>query len=218
MHLYFCLVSLSMKSLPIIFIILSAILFQSCQTYVSGNGKKYRQFLPAKDRTQSNGLDTGRFTKQPFNLSDYTNKVAYKNNKRIIVPLKGGDISALVNTKGRYYLYFWNAGCGGTTDEIHKLDSISKHGGQVFIISMRSSYDVIDRILSTTAFSQYPYYTIEDKKYSNKLLMRKIRFIKEACESCYEQYKDELAFADYILIENGTFKVIMSSSETNMLK
>lgn len=207
-----------MKSLPIILIILSAILCQSCQTYVSGTGKKYRQFLPAKDLTSSTGLDTSRFTKQPFNLSDYTNKVAYRNNKRIIVPLKGMDISALVNKKGRYYLYFWNAGCRGTSDDIHNLDSISKNGGQVFIISMRSSYNVIDRILSTTAFSQYPYYIIEDKKYSNKLLTRKIRFIKEICNSCYEQYRDDLAVADYILIENRNVTVVMYSSETSMLK
>ncbi len=197
-----------MKSL-IVLTFVAAMLGESCQTYTSANGGKYRQLNPAKDKTDLSAMDTGRFIRQRFDLSDFTNKVAFRNRKRIIVPVEGSDVRAMVNTNGRYYLYFWNPGCPATRSEIHKMDSIAQKGESVMIISLRSNYEVIDTILGKKHFSQYPWYTLEADRYTSKLVVRKIRFIKEACPTCYEQYKDDLAVADYLLLENGTTKPVM---------
>lgn len=201
-----------MKNLAMPLVLL--LLCGSCQKFVLSNGKIHRQFLPVKDRVSRSNFDSTKFTKLAFNLSDYTGKVAYRDSKRIVSPLTGSDIKTLLNTKKRYLLYFWNPGCPGSRSEIYHLDSISKRGERVFIISMQRNYALIDRILSKTDFSQYPYYTIEEEKYTNTLLLRKIGLIRDACDSCYDQYKDDLAIAEYLLLESGRVKVVMHKNDT----
>lgn len=204
----------------IAFIFFATTICFSCRTYVSGNGSKHRQFLPSKDRAAISDIDTNRFIKLPFSLSDYSNKVAYKNGKRIIETIEGADLSIIANTKGRYYVYFWNPVCPDTRVDIHKMDSLSKKGENVIIISLRSNYDIISNKLAKTAFAQYSCYVLEAKRYTDVLLIRKIRFTKEACESCYVKYKDDLAVADYLLMENGNITPIMynDTTNTNILK
>ena len=160
-------------------------------------------------------MDTNRFTKQQFDLTDYNNKLAHKNGRRIIEPVEGFDVRAMVDTKGRYYLYFWTT-CPGTLPDIHKLDSLSQKGEKVMIISLRNNYELIDMILSKTHFSQYPFYTIEADRYTNILLIRKIKFIKEACATCYNQYKDDLAVADYVLVDSGVITPIMFNEKSGV--
>gem|GEM_PF-2680351 len=199
----------------ITFIFFATTICFSCRTYVSGNGSKHRQFLPTKDRAAISDIDTNSFIKLPFNLNDYCNKVAYKNGKRVIETIEGTDLSTIANTKGRYYVYFWNPVCPAARIDIHKMDSLSKKGENVIMISMRSNYDIISNKLDKTSFAQYPCYVLEAEKYTDLLLVRKIRFTKEACESCYEQYKDDLAVADYLLVENGSITPIMYNDTTN---
>lgn len=181
----------------------------SCHTFTSANGEKHRQFMPAKESRSIGELDTSKFVKQDFLISDYTNKIAKRNGKKIIVPIEGKDISSFLPLQQRCYVYFWNPVCVGTLPDIRKFDSLSKAGENVVIVSLRKDYTTIDKALHKTSFSQYPYYVIEDEKYTRGLLVRKIMFSKDACPSCYTQYRDDLAIADYLLIENGTIKPVL---------
>lgn len=173
--------------------------------------------FPAKDKVGASGMDTNRFTKQSFDLLDYTHKVAYNNKKKIIEPIEGTDVQLLANTKGRYYLYFWNAGCPGSLSDIHKLDSLSGTGINILIIYLRKNYKAIGHTLGKTHFSQYPYYTIEADKYTNIIAFRQINFIKDACATCYKQYKDDLLAASYILVENGTIRPVFYQDSLNVV-
>lgn len=198
--------------------ILLCLLTVSCHTFVLSNGKKFRQLAPVKDNTPGIQIDTTKFTRQAFKLSDYHDKNSHHNAKRIVVPTLGTDLTALVNTNDKYIVYFLDPRCPSSIPYVHKLDSLSKTGYQIVIVSVRSDYGMIDRRLSKTNLSQYPYYTIEDEKYTNILLRKKIEFIKELCSSCYQQYKDDLTFADYLLIENGKVMVIYHTAENNILR
>ncbi len=168
-----------------------------------------RQLLPAKDKIALQALDTSRYERRPFLLGDIASKTLHINGKKIIEPIVGDDISQMIKTRGRYLLYFWNPGCPATLPEIHKMDSISKTGENVIIISIAKKYDVIESTLSKTSFAKYPIYSIENSSYSNILLVRKAAFIKEACSQCYATYRDELIFTNYLMIENGTVTAIL---------
>lgn len=198
--------------------ILLCLLTASCHTFVLSNGKKMRQLAPVRDNTPGIQIDTNKFTRHAFRLSDYEDKNSHHNGKRIVVPTLGTDLTALVNTNDKYIVFFLDPRCPSSIPDMHKLDSLSKTGYQIVIVSLRSDYGMIDRRLAKTNFSQYPYYTIEDEKYTNILLRKKIEFIKELCSSCYEQYKDDLTFAEYLLIENGKVIVLFDNSENNILK
>jgi hypothetical protein len=183
------------------------LLIASCQTFTLSDGRKYRQFAPAKDRISPNEFDTSKFARLPFNLTDYTERRAHHNNKRVIVPLRAADMRILEATKDEYCLYFWNATCSGTAPAIHKMDSLSKSGKNVLIVSLREDCDVIDNVLSQTNFAQYPYYVLESRNYSKVLLLRQRDFIREACSTCYEKYKDEVIFTNYFIVQNGTMEL-----------
>lgn len=190
----------------------------SCHTFVLSNGKKMRQLAPVRDNTPGIQIDTTKFTRQAFKLSDYLEKNSHHSGKRIVVPTLGTDLTALVNSNDKYIVYFLDPRCPSSIPDVHKLDSLSKTGLRIVIVSLRSDYSMVDRRLAKTNFSQYPYYTIEDKKYTNILMRREIEFIKELCNTCYEEHKDFLAFTDYLLIENGKVTVVFDNSEYNILK
>ena len=205
-----------MKTL-IIFTCTVALLCSACQTYTLSNGKKHRMLFTARDKTDGS-IDTTIYCKQQFNVADYDNKVAFNGKKRIIEPIEGADVQKLVNTKGTYYLYFWNQVCPHTLNDIHKLDSLSLKGANILIVCLRKNYVAIDKVLGKTNFAQYPYYTIEADRYTNMLIRKKIKFSKEACETCYDVYKDDLAVADYLMITNGKIQPVLYNESPNILK
>lgn len=179
----------------------------SCHIFNLSNGRKHRQLFPAKDHIVAQQYDTSKFIVRPFNLSDFENRIAHRDNRRIIEPITGSDIRSIINIKGKYYLYFWNPICRGTLPDLRKLDSISKLAVPIMIVSLRRDYEQMDRLLRNTIFAAYPYYTIEDDR-TQILLVRKINFIREACNTCYERYKDDLAVADYLSFGDSTIKVL----------
>lgn len=164
--------------------------------------------MPVKDRTNGEIADTGKYIKSHFDISEHQHKQPFKQGKRVIVPTNGTDVNKLLESKGRYKLYLEYTVCPAAIRSIRELDSAGQNDGQIFIISLTSDYDKINSILSNTIFSNYPIYTVEGSKYSRIVMRRKVEFIQEFCKDCYAEYKDELQFARYILIDNGTAKVI----------
>ncbi|MCB0699520.1 MAG: hypothetical protein H6551_07695 [Chitinophagales bacterium] len=206
-----------MKNLSLLTLLFS-IIFTSCYTLVLKDGRKFRASNLAADKTTVYAMDTTKFVRRPFKVSDYTNKTAYYNGKRMIVPMRGADLKAFTGTTGKYYLYFLNPTCSGTVSTLKKLDSLSKSGYNMIIVSERMEYEVIDRRFAKTNFAQYPYYTIETEDYSNYLLWRKVGFLQEACPECYEQSPDKIPSAYLLLIEDGDVRFINYSSDENILK
>jgi len=184
------------------------LLCTSCQTFILRDGKKHRQFAPAKDRT-SGKYDTSFFVRKHFEVSDYFNKTAFYQNKRIIISITGNDIKQLTLTKEKYYIYFYNPTCPSTCESIKGLEEKLANGENVLIISYREEYSEINKRLIGTKFAQYPYYVLANKKHAEVLLLKARDFIKDACSPCYDKYKDEVAFAEYLLIQNGAIEPVM---------
>lgn len=188
-----------------------------CQTFIGKSGTKRRQWFPVKDKTNASEFDANRFEKRTFEIVDYKSKMGFHGWRKIVVLIEGKDLKQLVSTNERYYVYFWNSACPGTQVNIRKLDSMSKKGMNILVVSLRANYNTIDYELKGTQFSKYPYYTIEAERYSNLLIRRQVDFIREACKSCYDDYKDDLGMADYLLIENGTIRPVWFNDRQNVL-
>lgn len=185
------------------------LLCTSCQTFILRDGKKHRQFAPAKDRT-SGKYDTNFFVRRPFEVSDYYSKTGLYQNKRIITSITGNDVKQLALTKEKYYIYFYNPTCPSTCESIKELEENLAKGENVLIISYREEYSEINKRLIGTKFAQYPYYVLANKKHAEVLLLKARDFIRDACTVCYDKYKDEVAFAECLLIQNGTIEAVMS--------
>ena len=223
-HLYSCVLNIlhlqseRMKAILKLLIVFISITCTGCYTLTLIDGRNYTVWNLAKDQVPENAFDTSKFIKQPFRVSDYTNKRAFINDKRVIVSLRGTDLKAFSNTKGKYYLHFLNPTCSGAPYSIHRLDSLSKAGYNIITVSNRRSYNVIDRRLGKTNFAQYPYYIVDAADYTDYLLWREVGFKQEACPECYAKCEDHIPVVEFILIDDGVVKFIEYYSEDNPIK
>ena len=130
--------------------------------------------------------------------------------------MSGKDVSKMMEKVGRFYIYFSNPVCPGTVSPVH----LAGKGENIMIISMRTDFDAIDRLLGKTRFGQHPYYAIAGEDYSDLLLRRKIMFIKDACATCYELYMDDVNWVDLLLLKNGIITPVFYNDTTgiNILK
>lgn len=195
---------IALKNRLLLPVLLIALLLSGCQRYVTPGGRSHWQLFPAKDKIRASDMDTSRYVIRPFDVEAFSNKISRKGGKKIIEILYAADLKKLAQHGGRYRLYFWNPTCVQTQKTIRYLDSLARTGEQVMIVSLRRDYDVIDHKLGKTVFSNYPYYLIDGMDESKVLTVRHIRFIRKACEDCYRQHRDNLAVADYLIVENGT--------------
>lgn len=185
-----------------------ALLFSSCLTLHMGNGKKYRQFAPVKDKSNPEQYSKIQFVKKQFDVNDFVKNEGNENGKHVIVPLEGKDLLNNQSLEGTQ-VFFYFPHCPASAAAVKKADSVAGMGIRVMLIATTSEYDKINKLLKNTAFYKQPYYVIENKKYSNIVIRKSVNFIREMCEPCYEKYKDELDFADHILIERNRVEIIM---------
>lgn len=185
-----------------------ALLFSSCLTLHTGNGKKYRQFAPVKDKSDPEGYSKTRFVKKQFDANAFLKNEGTENGKHVIVPLEGKDLLNNQSLEGtQVFLYYPH--CPASSAAVKKADSAAGKGIRVMLIATTSEYERIDALLKNTTFNKQPYYVIENKKYSNIVIRKRVNFIREMCEPCYEKYKDELDVADHILIGKDAIEIIM---------
>lgn len=205
-----------MRTLSVL-LFLATVCCCSCQTYVTSDNRKHRQLFPPKDKRGIASLDTTKYIRLPFNVADHTNRTTHKNGKRIVEIISASDVHTLAASKKRYLIYFWNPACLHTLNSIHILDSCLQKGENVLVVSLRNTPDIMDSRLQKTTFSQYPLLIVNSENYSKRLPVRKIRFIREACENCYQQHKDDLAVADYLLLKYGAITPIMYNNGESVL-
>lgn len=192
----------------IIIIFLIALLFSSCLTLHTGSGKKYRQFAPVKDKSDTEAYSKAQFVKRQFDVKAFVNNEGTENRKHILVPIEGRDLLNNQSLEGTQ-VFFYYPHCRASIPIIKKADSIVRTGIKVMLIATTSEYGRIDNLLKNTTFYKQPYYVIENKKYSNIVIRKSVNFIREMCEPCYEKYRDELDFADHILIGKNVIEIIM---------
>lgn len=191
---------------------------QSCITFNHADGSKMRYINPATDHIPASAIDTTKYIRKAFKIEDYQGKTAYTDSKRIVVPLTGKDMKALAATGETYYAVPYNPTCPASIRYIEIMDSLSKVGYNILPIGYRRDYEAINRRLGHTNFAAYPYYTIEDERYTDILVIRELKFFKEANPEYYRKYRDDLLGVSYLLIENGTITPVFYNDEQNILK
>ena len=198
--------------------LLLLLFLQSCHTFITANGSNHRQLFPAKVKDATLTTDTNKYHLQHFSYANYENKSGFAGAKKLVETISGSDIDDLKTRNGKYYLVFWNPKCPASSSIIRKCDSLLKTGEKILLVSLRNDYELIDRRLKSRQFNSYPYYTIGNTYDSKVMLRRKIIFIKQCCMACYESYRDDVAVADYLLVENGTVRSILYNDTSNILK
>ncbi len=173
-----------------------------------GNGEKYRHFAPVKDKSNPEDYSQTRFVKKQFDVNAFINNEGFENGKHVIVPVESKDLLSNQSLEGTQ-VFFYYPHCPASAVVVKKADSVAGIGKRVMLIATTSEYDKIEKLLKNTAFYKQPYFVIENKKYSNIVIRKTVNFIKEMCEPCYEKYKDELDFADHILIDKNAIEIIM---------
>ncbi|MEO6832113.1 MAG: hypothetical protein ABI169_07920 [Chitinophagaceae bacterium] len=193
---------------PILLSFFITIFLQGCLMKLSKrDGKTWWYKKPISFSSTSPSLDTGQFHVQTFNYQNFLQKVAYLNGKRIVEMIAPKNLVALSATDKTLYIYLYLPNCSATKPHIRRLDSLARKGMNILVISLSKS-DGIEKLLKKTSFSQYPYYIINPQKSSLEPILTEINFIREACASCYEEYKDELIDVDYLVLEKSMIRVV----------
>jgi len=190
----------------------------SCHTFITANGSKHRQLFPSKVKDTKLTTDTNKYHLQHFSYANYENKSGFAGAKKHVEIISSSDIEDLKTRNGKYYLVFWDPQCPKSSPIIRKCDSLLRTGEKILLVSLRNDCELIDRRLKSRQFKYYPYYTIGNSFDSKVMLRRQISFIKQCCMECYESYRDDVAVADYLLVENGTVKSILYNDTSNILK
>jgi hypothetical protein len=208
-------------TIPQLHLVLCLCLFlflHSCHTFITANGTKHRQLFPSKVKDATLATDTNKYHLQRFSYANYENKNGFVLAKKLVEVIGSSDIEDLRTRNGKYYLVFWDPQCPKSSSIIRKCDSLLKTGEQILLVSLRNDCELIDRRLKSSLFNSYPYYTIGNSFDSKVMLRRKISFIKQCCIECYESYRDDVAVADYLLVENGAVKSVLYNDTSNILK
>lgn len=163
-------------------------------------------------------MDTSRFVRRPFSVSDYINKQPVYNGKRVVVPIRGYDLKEFKGIEGKHYVYMINPTCPGSIEPLRKLDSMSKNGHNILIVSSRMEYDLLHKRYDKTSFRNYPIYVMEADDYTQYLLWRDIGFAMEACPECYKALPNKQLRPALILIDNGIVSYIKYDSEEDILR
>ncbi len=190
----------------------------SCHTFITANGSKHRQLFPVRVKDDKLVIDTNKYHLQHFSYANFENKSGFAGAKKLVEIISGSDIDDLKTRSGKYCLVFWDPQCPKSTSTIRKCDSLLKTGEKILLVSLMNDYELIDRRLKSRLFNAYPYYAIGNTYDSKVMLRRKIIFIKQCCPDCYKSNRDDLAVADYLLIENGNIQTILYNHPNNILR
>lgn len=178
-----------------------------CQPIYSSNGSVYRQLAPAKE-PRSNSLDSTRLVLQSFNLSNFVNQVSRNGDRHLVERVTGTDIVKLMENGKTLDVYFFNPGCITDHAKIKLIDSLVQKGQPILAISISNDFPRLEKLLSRTSLSRWPYYVSSVQPNTRILIKRQSHFIKEACPTCYDKFKDDLFYIDHLRIDNGSLNVV----------
>lgn len=100
--------------------------------------------------------------------------------------------------------------CGGRKHTIAAIDSVMKTGKNALIIIMTSNINDAEEVFKNTSFNKLPLYLMSDNRKKEILIRKQTLFIKNACKACYERYKDDLSFVEYLKLGQGKITPVFS--------
>lgn len=199
--------------MKIAFILIALCISQlSCVVLTNRNNKVWLYKTPLHFKTNKAHQDSATFFYENFSYNSFRDTPYKTTIKRSIQFIKADEIKKMTLEKDKFLIYFMMPSCGATerTKDIQRVDSIAKSGLSAFIISLENEPYLIVNKLKKTIFNRYPYLIIQPEQPSKAIVINQINFIREICPLCYQTYRDELMFADYVLWSHKKFTVFLS--------
>ena len=200
------------------FFLLFAFLLSGCETLKLSDGRKKQIFSPVHAKNISTEGIRKKYEFSSFKIDDFEKNVGSVMGKRSVQFVSPSDVELALNRYPQSYFYFWNSSCSGTATPIKILDSLSRTGEKVFIISLDNYLEVSERRFLGTVFEYLPIYVLNDELYSSSVNKRHIQFIKKVCPQCYEKYRDGVAYSEILLLSNKKVEVLMTKDSRNPIK
>lgn len=179
------------------------LLFQSCKVdkYINRNGEVFKRYNPNHDVL----VDASTISSYPFNLEQFLNQDFSDTTVQYI---NTSDIVQITNSKEKFLLIYYYPDCPGPDKKGVIELLIAKYAEEFnipyILIAETNSVNRIFKWNQLHAFNnQNAYIFPSTTTYSTKLFDKRIQFLKELCEACYENVKDEslnlslMLFKDY---------------------
>lgn len=179
------------------------LLFQSCKVdkYINRNGEVFKRYNPNHDVL----VDASTISSYPFNLEQFLNQDFSDTTVQYI---NTSDIVQITNSKEKFLLIYNYPDCPGPDKKGVIELLIAKYAEEFnipyILIAETNSVNRIFKWNQLHAFNnQNAYIFPSTSTYSTKLFDKRIQFLKELCEACYENVKDEslnlslMLFKDY---------------------
>lgn len=181
-------------------ILLFFLFLTSCETYYLSNNKKYRNYFPIEDNhlVLPTELDKNRFDLARFLDPDSSETVQFIQKKDIdqIIESRGADV----------LLLFYYPDCGAAGKEVEIAKFAEENNIPYLLISNTYSPRRMKDLYLIHGLKNRNQYILPTTISTSKMILRKSKdFITELCPACYEKHKDDLIFANALIVskENG---------------
>lgn len=172
-------------------IVVFLLLLTGCYTFYDRSGHKYKQFRLSSDHSKYYFKNGGNSIKQsPSKMAFYTKDSLSTNPYRLLTP---GLVESMAESSGNLLLLFWNPHCKSETDifyAIKRLDSL-----KIPFILISLSYDttaIASGLRSANLKERNVAIIPADIGFGNKMVLKKLLFIRDLCPQCYLEYQGEL--------------------------
>lgn len=172
--------------------------FASCgKLYYNRDGETFRMLSQKKDPVlvdseslQLNSFDLNTFLNQDFNTDP---QVQY---------IQPSDIEDILQSTEELFIILYYPNCKAAADYIKLAKNAEKRGIPFILISITNSPKTMKKSYELGGIENKNCYIIPfTKHYTDEILTKKVQFISEICETCYQQYKDELLYTEFIIMK-----------------
>jgi hypothetical protein len=181
--------------------LISSLLLCQCQTYHLSNGEKYRNWFPVKDEYIVN--DSLLFS----NNSNYLETLSEDTTRHLFFIQSQPIIQFIDSINKNLLLIFYYPNCSGSIKELEIAKFAELHKINYLLISDTYSPNRMSQLYEESNLVNQNLYILPTIT-NDKVLIKKLTFIKEICPELYNTHKDNLIFTSLLIISpNETCKI-----------
>ena len=180
--------------------LLSAMLLMlvGCVSFKDRNGKRFRQYALATDYSKQYFASHSEQSIEDFDA----NKIGTTDTTSAIVYFSPSDFERLKSKYPYFIVLFWNSTCrGARTDSL--AAKIEAKGMPVILVSFSYGHEIAKKKFSESKLKNRNFYVMNPSQKTDKSIVKILYFMKEACDSCYVAYQDELLYSSGLEYNNG---------------
>lgn len=200
-----------------ILLIIILFYFTGCRHYIlyDRTGQKFKTSY-AEDDYSTSFSKKNNYPVLPFNISNFKKDLGVNNHVEYITY---HDVEDIKKQFSNFIIIFWNPDCPNNypIEMADKLDSINI---PTILISLSYDFDRIVSRLNNSNFKNRAIYFIPSGKinnYSNKMMIKQLSFVRDACPPCYKDYQGETGTCQALLYTNKQFPEVLFALDFNYL-